>query len=172
LLVIGIALLLIILGGISFSFFTLRNSGALSSQIIHAGVTVVVHGSPGSSSATPQTTHAPSSSIYPGLASSYSGRIGDLLTNETTNLRLYSVRQNQGNINGFFQGLGLAGPFKGAVTPSESIHFTVEIYNGSSTLAFDGNIKIGGDMAGSFNVLNQNGQHTGESGLWNAAISA
>ena len=168
LLVTGCALLLIMLGSIGLSFFTLRNSNTLSSQHTHA-TTAIVHKSSGSGSATPQTTRSTSASIYPILASSYSGRIGDLLTNETTNLRLSSIQQTQATISGFFQGLGLAGPFQGTVTPAESIHFTVEIYNGSSTLDFEGDIKIGGDMAGSFNALNQGGQRTGESGVWNVA---
>ena len=95
-----------------------------------------------------------------------------MLTGETTNLLLTSVQQNHGRFSGFFQGLGLAGPFKGTVTTSGIIHFTVEIYNGSATLSFEGAIKIGGDMAGSFNTLNQSGQRTGESGLWNVSISS
>jgi hypothetical protein len=87
-------------------------------------------------------------------------------------MRLSSVQQNQGTIQGLFRGLGLTGPFKGTITPSGSIHFTVTIYNGLSTLAFAGNIKMGGDMAGNFSVLNQGGQPTGESGVWNVARSS
>lgn len=170
----GIALLLLIFLGISSSLLILRNSHSSPSQPTRAAANAIVHGTPGSSStssASPQTTSTPGISPYPVIASAYSGRIGDLLTNENTVMHLSSVQQNQGNITGFFQGLGLAGPFKGTVTPSESIHFTVEIYNGSSTLDFEGAIKIGGDIAGSFSVLNQNGQRTGESGLWNVSIS-
>lgn len=171
---IGIALLLIIFLGIGFSLLVIRNPHSSRSQRTRATANAIVHGSPGSSStssASLQTTPSPGFSPYPVIASSYSGRIGDLLTNENTVMRLSSVQQNQGNISGFFQGLGLAGPFKGTVTPSEVIHFTVEIYNGSSTLDFDGAIKIGGDIAGNFSVLSQNGQRTGESGLWNVSIS-
>ncbi|HLX40173.1 MAG TPA: serine/threonine-protein kinase [Ktedonobacteraceae bacterium] len=171
-LIMGFALLFVLIISMSLSFLFLRNSDALSSQHIHPGATAIVHGSPSAGRVTPQSTPSASSSIYPTLASTYTGRIGDLLSNETTNLHLSAIQQNQGHINGFFQGLGLAGPFQGTVTPSESIHFTVEIYNGSSTLSFEGNIKIGGDMAGNFSVLNQSGQATGESGVWNVARSS
>ncbi len=167
-LITGITLLLIILAGISISFFELKNNKVISPHqtITHvATVTPTAHANPAAS------TTPPATSIYPTIASSYAGRIGDLLSNETTVMRLSSVQQNQGNISGFFNGLGQVGTFKGTVTPSGNIHFTVKIYNGSSTLAFEGAIKIGGDMAGSFAVLNQNEQHTGESGVWNVAIS-
>jgi eukaryotic-like serine/threonine-protein kinase len=170
----AIALLLIILGGLSVSFFALRNGSSLASQSVktsHAG-TPVLQTSPHSDTASPSSTSSAGVPIYPSIASAYAGSIGDLLSNETTAMHLSSVQQNQGNISGSFTGLGLAGPFKGTVTPSGSIHFTVKIYNGTSTLAFEGAIKIGGDIAGSFTVLNQNGQRTGESGLWNVAISS
>ncbi len=166
---ISIALLLLIFIGISFFLLAIRNANSASSQHSHSTAPIIVHGSSNSGTAAPQTTRAPKISPYPVIASSYAGSIGDLLTNESTVMQLSSVQQNQGNISGFFRGLGLTGPFKGTVTPSGSIHFTVTIYNGSSTLAFEGNIKIGGDMTGNFAVLNQGGQPTGESGVWNVA---
>jgi serine/threonine protein kinase len=168
----GIALLLLIFIGITVSLLAIRNANSGSSQHSHSAAPVIVHGGPGSSGTSPRTTPSPVISPYPVIASSYSGRIGDLLTGETTNLLLSSVQQNHGTFSGFFQGLGLAGPFKGTVTTSGIIHFSIEIYNGLSTLSFEGVIKIGGDMAGSFNTLNQSGQRTGESGLWNVSISS
>ncbi len=91
--------------------------------------------------------------------------------NSSTNLYLTDIQQNQADIHGSFHGLGLAGLFNGAITPDGQVKFTVKIYEGTMTLLFEGNIKIGGDMAGSFAVMNQQGQHTGESGLWNVASS-
>ncbi len=169
---ISIALVLLIFIGISFSLLVLRNANSASSQLTQPGKTAIGHRTPGPSSVSPQSTRSPGISPYPVIASSYAGSIGDLLTNESTVMQLSSVQQNQGTIKGLFQGLGLTGPFKGTVTPSGNIHFTVTIYNGSSTLTFTGNIKIGGDMAGNFSVLNQGGQPTGESGVWNAARSS
>jgi hypothetical protein len=108
-------------------------------------------------------------SMYPPLAISYRGTIGDLLTQEHTELLLTDIQQSAKNIHGSFQGLGLVGSFDGTVTPSGQIAFTVKVYEGTMTLAFEGQIKIGGDMVGSFAVLGQHGEHTGEYGLWNVA---
>ncbi|HEU0001021.1 MAG TPA: serine/threonine-protein kinase [Ktedonobacteraceae bacterium] len=123
------------------------------------------------STAKPSATQIAGVSIYPSLAVSYTGTVGDLMTNEKTNLLLTNIQQNQGHIHGSFRGLGLIGLFKGTITPSGKVQFTVQIYEGEMILAFDGNIKIGGDLAGSFAVLDQQGQHTGEAGIWNVASS-
>jgi len=116
-------------------------------------------------------TLTPGASIYPPLAASYAGTVSDLMTKETTNVFLTAIQQNQGVMQGSFQGLGLVGPFKGTLTPSGQVQFTLYAYAGEITLLFEGNIKIGGDMAGSFAVLDQHGQRTGEAGLWNVAAS-
>ncbi len=111
-------------------------------------------------------------SMYPPLAYSYSGTVGDLMTQERTNLLLTGIQQNAKNIHGSFQGLGLVGLFNGTVTPSGHITFTVKVYEGEMALVFDGQIKVGGDMAGSFAVLGKLGEHTGEIGLWNVATNS
>lgn len=111
-------------------------------------------------------------SLYPPLATSYAGTVADLMTQEKTTLLLTNIQQNLGDMHGAFQGLGFVGLFKGTVTSTGQVHFTVTIYAGEETLAFDGTIKVGGDMVGSFAVLNQHGQRTGESGLWNVAANS
>jgi ABC-type multidrug transport system fused ATPase/permease subunit len=116
-------------------------------------------------------TPTPNASIYPSLTSSYVGTVSDLKTTEHTPLLLTNIQQSQGKIQGSFKGLGLAGPFKGSITPSRQVQFTVTIGAGKEMLMFEGNIKTGGDMAGSFSVLDSHGQHTGEAGLWNVAAS-
>jgi len=85
---------------------------------------------------------------------------------------LTRIQQNQGSIQGYFQGLGFVGPFKGSITPSGHLQFKVAVRAGQSTLWFDGDIKVGGDIVGSFEVLLGEGQPTGESGLWNVASNA
>ena len=85
---------------------------------------------------------------------------------------LTHIQQSQGNIHGHFQGLGFVGPFKGTVTPSGHMEFTVTVQGGNSTLSFEGDVKIGGDIVGSFEVLLPQGQRSGETGLWNVASSA
>lgn len=111
-------------------------------------------------------------SLYPNLASRYGGTIADIVANEKTPMFLTNVQQNQGNIHGVFNGLGLAGTFTGTVTETGHVQFRVTIQGGNSTLAFTGDIKVGGDLVGSYQVLDQRGQPTGDSGIWNLASNA
>jgi len=130
------------------------------------------HLSPTRPTVKPSVTPTPVTSMYPPLAISYSGTVGDLMTQERTDLLLTGIQQRAKNIHGSFQGLGLVGSFDGTVTPSGHVTFTVKVYEGTMTLAFEGQIKIGGDMIGSFAVLGEHGEHTGESGLWNLASNS
>jgi len=116
-------------------------------------------------------TLIPRASLYPAVAASYAGTIFDLMTQQKTPFLLTAIQQNGEGIHGSFQGLGLVGPFTGTVTPSGQVRFTVSIYAGEATLVFEGSIKIGGDMAGSFAAVAQEGQRTGEGGLWNVSAS-
>ena len=120
--------------------------------------------------ASPPPTRTPGA-VYPSIAASYAGTVFDIMTNEKTSMFLTSVHQNGGSISGYFQGLGLAGSFKGTVTPAGHVQFTVTVQPGGSTLSFQGEIKIGGDIEGSFVVLDQYGESTGESGLWNVSFN-
>ena len=115
----------------------------------------------------PPSTLTPGVSAYPDIAASYAGRIGDLMNNEKTDMFLTQIHQKGGSISGYFKGLGLVGPFTGTVTPKGHLQFTVQ--TGISTLSFEGDIKIGGDITGTFEALNQHGQLTGESGPWYAS---
>ena len=108
-------------------------------------------------------------SAYPTISPSYAGTVLDLLNNEKTGLFLTQIHQDNGNITGYFQGLGMAGPFTGTVTREGHLQFTVTVLGGSSFLSFDGDIKIGGDITGIFKALNQQRQFTGESGIWNTS---
>ncbi|HEY7122575.1 MAG TPA: serine/threonine-protein kinase [Ktedonobacterales bacterium] len=117
-------------------------------------------GSPGSVS----PVGAPS---YPSLAPCYAGTIADLTTNQSTAMYLMITQQGQGEIQGIFQGLGLVGRFTGTLTSDGQVHFTLPVHSGEQTLAFVGTIKIGGDIVGSFQVLDQSGNFTGEYGEWN-----
>lgn len=106
---------------------------------------------------------------YPLLNPSYAGTVVDLLAKEKTIMTLTHIQQNQGSIQGDFQGLGYVGPFKGSITPTGHLQFTIVVRSGASTLSFEGDIKVGGDIAGSFEVLLHEGQPTGETGIWNIA---
>ena len=131
--------------------------------------------SPSRSAVTPTAVTSPSTltpgPIYPPVTTSYAGRIVDLLSKETTPMFLTQIHQRQGHISGIFQGLGLVGSFTGTVTPAGHVVFTVEVPTEKMTISFDGDIKIGGDIVGTFSVLNQ-GHFTGESGIWNIASNS
>src|SRR6266700_6837793 len=118
-----------------------------------------------------RTPSIPASTVnvspFPQLATSYAGTILDLLSGQKTPLFLTNIKQSGGTIQGSFQGLGLIGPFTGTVSTGGKVQFTVSVYGGNEILAFEGTIKIGGDIVGSFDAVDQNGNKTGESGLWN-----
>ncbi len=123
---------------------------------------------------TPRSTTTPSivatsAPVYPTISPSYAGTVFDLLNKEKTGLFLTQIHQDNGIITGYFQGLGMAGPFTGTVTRADHLQFTVTVLGGSSFLSFEGDIKIGGDITGTFKALNQQRQFTGESGIWNAS---
>ncbi len=127
------------------------------------------HASTTSLSTTTPSNVTTSVSAYPDISNSYAGTVLDLMNNERTSLFLTQIHQNSGNITGYFKGLGMAGHFTGTVTRTGHLQFTVTVLGGSSFLSFDGDIKIGGDITGTFKALNQQRQFTGESGIWNAS---
>jgi hypothetical protein len=91
------------------------------------------------------------------------------MTGTQTAMYLTNIQQNQGIILGTFQGLGFTGTFKGIVTQFGNLQFKVTIWQGKGSLLFEGTIKVGGDIVGSFKVLDQRGNFTGESGPYNVA---
>jgi serine/threonine protein kinase len=124
-------------------------------------------------SSTPTSTPASGSPVYPALTESYTGTVYDLMTNQKTSLFLTHVQRNGVSISGYFQGLGLVGPFKGTITTHGHLDFTVTLNGaGVSALSFHGDIKIGGDLTGYFDALNQQGHSTGESGIWYASSNS
>jgi serine/threonine protein kinase len=128
---------------------------------------------PASHTVTPaRTPSIPASTVtvspFPQLATSYAGTIFDLLSKQTTPMYLTNVKQSGGNIQGTFSGLGQVGPFKGTVSTGGKVQFTVSVYGGTETLSFEGTIKIGGDIVGTMDALDLNGNKMGESGIWNA----
>jgi eukaryotic-like serine/threonine-protein kinase len=153
-----LALLIGMVGGGSFLAITFKNASSPVTTSPKAAPT--------------RTPSGPASTVtvspYPQLATSYAGTILDLLSGQKTALFLTNIKQSGGTIQGSFQGLGLIGPFKGTVSTAGSVHFTVSVYGGTETLSFEGTIKIGGDIVGTFDAVDQNGNKLGESGLWNA----
>lgn len=132
---------------------------------------------PGASIASPRSIHAsatartsPAStattSIYPPLASSYTGSIADIgVAAKSTPMYLTRIQQNGSQISGHFEGLGLVGPFTGTISQNGNVHLVVKITIGN--LILDGTVKVGGDIQGSFVTKDQQGNNLGEYGPWN-----
>jgi len=169
LLTISLALLLAIAVGTGLLLFVPRHGSPPTTP----SVTPALTPSTPRSMATATPTPTPVGPVYPAITASYAGKILDVLTNQSTKMFLTDIQQNGGNISGRFQGLGLIGPFKGTVTPTGDIVFTVPVnWAGVPTLKFTGNIKLGGDLTGDFQAYNQQGQFTGEGGIWNVSSTS
>ncbi len=150
-------LLLVGLGfGIIHQSFTPQHTGSVPTQK-----------QPVNGSATPLSSTT-SQASPPLLGQQYIGGISDLVTNTTTAMTLTQISQSAGQIRGNFSGLGLTGPFAGTIDTRDNIHFQVTIYGGTETIDFEGIIKLGGTLAGSYRVL-RNQQFTGESGVWSVS---
>ncbi|MDQ6642886.1 MAG: serine/threonine protein kinase [Chloroflexota bacterium] len=173
LLPISLIFLLSIFIGTGLLFYTSRNTGPSSNTQRNAHPFVTTTSQSELPSAVVSATSKSSLGVplYPSLAVSYGGTALDLLAKEKTAIFLTHIQQNQGNIQGYFQGLGQVGPFKGTITPSGHVQFKVPVQASKTTLFFEGDIKIAGDMTGNFEVLNQQGQQIGEYGLWNVAAN-
>jgi serine/threonine protein kinase len=153
-------LLLVGLGaGMVFHFSSIQHNNPLTGQKQTTG---------GSNSASASTTSTPLANLLPQIRQQYNGMINDLVTNTTTPMTLTQIVQPKGNIRGNFRGLGLAGPFTGTVDNAGKIQFQVTIYGGTETIAFEGTIKLGGSLGGSYRVM-RNSQFTGESGVWSVS---
>jgi len=115
-------------------------------------------------SVSPSSTASPISNL-PQLAQNYAGRIADSgVARTVTNLYLSNIKQNQGDITGNFNGLYQVGTFTGTVSSDETINFSVKISAGF--LNCTGKIKVGGELEGSFKVVDSQGNSLSEYGLW------
>jgi eukaryotic-like serine/threonine-protein kinase len=160
-------ILTIAIGTALVSFALQHNNTSSTEQRVTPTLAHSTPQSTATSAASHPSTVTPGASAYPDIVASYAGRVLDLMNGEKTDMFLTQIHQNGGSISGYFKGLGMVGPFTGTVTPMGHLRFSVTVQGGASTLSFEGDIKIGGDIVGSFKVLNQHGQFTGESGLWN-----
>ena len=113
------------------------------------------------------STHTPTPNLR--LASAYNGTIQDILANLTTKMSLTEVQQSGEDIHGYFTagpGLQGSGSFKGMVTVTKQIHFTVTDNTGHTPFSFEGEIVSNGNMVGSYCRFDQLGDCTGGYGLW------
>src|SRR5207302_6503339 len=102
--------------------------------------------------------------LYPSTVSSYAGTISDIgVTNKKTKLYLGHMRLDGKSISGNFQGLGMVGSLTGILNSSGRVHFVVK--HGAGSLILDGEIRIGGDIEGTFYAVDKQGQNIAEYGL-------
>ena len=106
---------------------------------------------------------------YAPLATHYSGTVNDIMGNTTTPMSLTALQQQKSKFHGNFMGLGLVGTFTGTLDTAGHLQFQVAIHGGNEILMFEGAIKVGGSMAGSYRILNSNNEFTGEYGLWSVS---
>jgi eukaryotic-like serine/threonine-protein kinase len=149
----------------------LGSLGIVLSATHHPANTPVTHATrtpaPRSTASPLASTPAPPISNYPQLAPSYGGRIGDSgVAHTVTNLYLAQIKQSGNHITGSFQGLYQVGPFTGTVSTNGVVNFTVKISVG--VVNCKGNIKVGGELEGTFTVVDQHGNSLGEYGVWTA----
>lgn len=158
--ILAIALILLALfGGLGIA--TVYWSSALKPSQPFAAKTQVLP-----SSTAPSGSPSAGATVYPPLVRQYSGTINDMVANSTTNMSLSNIQQQGKKIQGNFVGLGLTGKFMGTIDTIGNMQFQVPVYSGSETISFQGNVKLGGSIVGSYRILNQNGEFTGEYGLW------
>lgn len=158
------ALLLLVLGLGSLGIFLIATHQASIRSVSQATQTSTqkVTASP-----SPSTTPSPISNI-PQLAQNYAGTISDSgVAGTATNLYLSNIKQNQGIITGSFSGLYQVGNFTGTVSADGTITFSVKISAGV-LMCRDGKIKVGGELVGSFKVVDSQGNALGEYGPWSA----
>jgi hypothetical protein len=165
-----LALLLIVTIAMGLLFSGVRFNSSPPSAL-HKSTPPSIFQSTVTSTAVPPPSTLTPGPRYPPIATSYGGKIVDLLSNESTIMLLTNIHQSQGHIGGLFQGLGLVGSFTGSVTPAGHVLFTVEVSSENRIISFDGDIKIDGDIVGTFSVLDQ-GHFNGESGAWSIASNS
>ncbi len=163
--------LLVLALGLGFLFYTMHAHPGTPTTPSVSSKSVATAPLPRASStpASNLSPTAPPTSLYPPIASSYGGEITDLgVANTRTNLFLTRIQQKQNHISGNYQGLGQVGTFQGTVSASGNVTFTVKIASGTR-LVFQGNIKVGGDIVGSFEAFDAHGTKLDEYGLWNVS---
>src|SRR5205823_3198151 len=99
---------------------------------------------PSTASPSPVSTSTPVPVPSPNIATQYIGTLRDIPTGITTNISLTNIRQQQGNITGYFgsipentifNGIPQNGPFTGTVNTDKQIQFIVTSNTGQVTFS-------------------------------------
>lgn len=155
--------LLLVAGVLNYMVITIYHSNAAQIRPTATAPTVSAHYTCPAAAFT--------NSDYPQLSTCYGGTIFDVGgAGEKTALYLTNIKQNQADISGNFQGLGLNGMFKGKIDKNSDFRFIVTFPGRSDMLSCTGSIRTGGDLVGDFNVVDKSGQKLGDYGNWNVGM--
>jgi len=136
---------------------------------------------PSTASPSPTATSTPIPVPSPNIATQYTGTLHDIPTGLTTNISLTGVRQQQGNITGYFGGMpentifnGIPqnGPFKGTVNTAKQIQFIVTSNTGQATFSFNSVIQPDGTIAGVYCNLGEATEKCSDYGIWSLSPAA
>jgi len=125
---------------------------------------------------TPSTTATSNSSLI--IATDYAGKLYDLSDGVTTGMTLTGLQQLQGGICGSLGGLPMQthttgmppnGSFKGDITPTGQIQFTVTSGSGQPSFTFSGVIMSDGNIAGSYCGMVKATGSCSNYGLWSVS---
>ncbi|GAC1389664.1 MAG: hypothetical protein NVS4B11_32390 [Ktedonobacteraceae bacterium] len=108
----------------------------------------------------------PTSDVYPNVVGPYSGTVHDLATNETTQMTLTGITQNNSNVTGYFIGLHDAEQFTGVLDTSRHFLFTVKRATSQLPLFFNGVVRQDGNIVGDYCTVDKAGQCVGDYGVW------
>jgi eukaryotic-like serine/threonine-protein kinase len=112
-------------------------------------------------------TQPPKAKTYSRLTTAYQGTIGDLKDNQTSPMTLTRISQNNGQISGTFNALGLRETFDGYLeTPNQITFFVASSDHGE--LSFTGTVQKDGRLEGQFWAIDQSGNSisNGIFGVW------
>jgi len=130
---------------------------------------------PSTASPSPVATSTPVPVPSPNIATQYIGTLLDIPTGITTNISLTNIRQQQGNITGYFGGIPentifngkpQNGPFTGTVNTAKQIRFIVTSNTGQVTFSFNGVIQPDRTIAGEYCNLGEATGQCNDYGIW------
>jgi len=127
---------------------------------------------------TSPSIRGPASTTFVSIVGSYHGKLYDISTGMTTDLSLTNIRQQQGNItgyfgempkNGIFNGIPQNGPFRGTVTTTKQIQFVITSDTGQATFSFMGAIQSDGTVSGTYCSIEAATGKCSDKGLWSVS---
>ena len=134
-----------------------------SGNIVVYSVEALYNGPPLASHCMPAPPTNASSSL-PELGRLYAGTIFDMSKNLSTEMTLAGMYQQGNSLCGTFTGLDGTAPIKGSITPEGHIQFVALNSAGQTKLSFDGFLKPGGMLTGSF--CRPKAGHCSSYGIW------